>query len=99
LAECPACGETGLITGSAEPAWEADWDYDDGEAYPVGAYVSKIRLHAHGFHCRVCGLDLGADDLAFAGLEQITLTDDDCDLSGANAYFGGQAADESRGDY
>lgn len=99
LAECPACGETGLITGSPEPSWEADWDYDDGEAYPVGAYVSSIRLDAHGFHCRVCGLDLGTDDLAFAGLEQITLTDDDCDLSGANAYFGGQAAEESWRDY
>ena len=99
FAECPACGETGLITGSPDPEWEAEFDSEGGIPYVDGAYVSKIRLHAHGFHCRVCGLDLGADDLAFAGLEQITLTDDDCDLSGANAYFGGQAAEESWADY
>jgi hypothetical protein len=99
LAECPACGETGLVTGSPEPEWEADWDYGDGRAYPVGAYVSEIRLDAVGFRCRVCGLDLDADDLAFAGLARIRLTDDDCDLSGATAYFGKQVADESWSDF
>jgi hypothetical protein len=99
LADCPACGETGLITGSPDVDWEADWDYADGEAYVAGAYVSRIHLTADGFRCRVCGLDLGLDDLGFAGLAHITLTDDDCDLSGATAYFGGQVAEESWADY
>jgi hypothetical protein len=99
LAECPACGETGLITGFPDVDWEADWDYGDGEAYVAGAYVSRIHLTADAFRCRVCGLDLGLDDLGFAGLARITLSDDDCDLSGATAYFGGQVADQSWGDY
>jgi hypothetical protein len=99
LAECPACGETGLITGSSDPRWEADWDTDGGIPYVDRVHVSEIRLDADGFRCRVCGLDLGADDLAFAGLARITLTDNDCDLSEAAAYFERQAADESWGDY
>jgi len=95
LAECPACGETGVVTGSPEPDWEADWDSDGGIPYVDGVYVNSIRLTTDGFRCRACGLELDADDLVFAGLDTVTVTDDNADLSGASEYFGRQLAEES----
>jgi hypothetical protein len=98
-AACPACGETGVITGSPEADWQADYDSDGGIPYIDGVYVSKIRFDTDGFRCRVCGLDLGAEHLAFAGLDHLTLTDDDYDLSGATAFFTRQLAEDAWGDY
>jgi hypothetical protein len=99
LAPCPACGNEGEITGDPEPEWEPDWDFSDGQAWVSGMYVSKIQLQAHGFECRICGLTLGADELAFGGLGDVTLTDDDCDLSEAATFFERQAAEDDWEDY
>ena len=48
-AECPACGETGVVTGSPEPSWEADFDSEGGVPYVDGVYVDSIRLATSGF--------------------------------------------------
>jgi hypothetical protein len=96
--QCPACGETGVVTGSPDPEWEADWDSEGGIPYVDGVYVSEIRLGADRFRCRACGLELDGDDLVFAGLDKVTLTGDDYDLSEASVYFERLLAEESRGD-
>jgi hypothetical protein len=98
LVACPACGYEGEITGEPEPEWEPDWDYSDGQVWAAGMYVSKIHLQANGFECRICGLMLDADELAFGGLGDVTLTDHDCDLSEAATFFGRQAAEDERYD-
>lgn len=92
---CPACGEMGLLTGSPEPVWEPDYDYADGVSYVARVFVSEIVLSPDGFKCRVCGLDLDAEHLAFAGLEHFSLTGDNSDLSEASHYFTRLAAEES----
>lgn len=84
---CPACGQKGVLGGYPDPQWEADWDVEGGEAYVSGAYVKAIEVHGTSFSCRVCGLSLDSMLLGFAGLEAITLTDDDFDLSEATSYF------------
>ena len=91
---CPACGYEGEIAGEAEPEWEPDWDYSDGQVWAAGMYVSKIRLQADRFECRVCGLKLDVDELAFGGLGDVILTDSDCDLSEAAEFFARQAAED-----
>jgi hypothetical protein len=99
LAKCPACGHEGELTGLPEPEWEADWDVADGQTYVIGAYVSKIHLRADGFRCRVCGLDLGQFELPFAGLGDVTLSEDEYDVTEATRFFEFQLTDEELGDY
>jgi hypothetical protein len=64
LIDCPACGMQGLISGSYDVDWVAD--YDDGHvsnAYPV------VTLSASGFLCEFCALNLDdANELKAAGL-------------------------------
>lgn len=93
-ATCPACGEQGLLSGTPEPDWEANWDVGDGEPYAAGAYVSTIELQASAFECRACGLTLGAPFLGLADFEEIALTEDDFDVSEATAFFQRQLAED-----
>jgi hypothetical protein len=94
-AECPACGETGVVTGSPEPSWEADFDSEGGVPYVDGVYVDSIRLATTGFQCGACGLHLDIEGLAFAGLDQFTMGEDDFDVSEASVYFERLLAEES----
>jgi hypothetical protein len=41
--ECPACGNVALLHA------DVDFDYSDGESYPVGAYLDRLE-------CLFCGL-------------------------------------------
>lgn len=65
LAGCPACGNQGVLSGSVEVAWEADFDrYGNPErGYPV------VTLVPSSFICSLCGLSLGGSaELQAAGL-------------------------------
>ena len=53
LATCPACGNEGLLGGSIDVDWEAD--FEDGHA--VGAYPI-VTLTPSTFVCDLCGLSL-----------------------------------------
>lgn len=94
LVDCPACGNPGELTGFPEPDWEADVDVEGGEAYVCGTYVASIHLQADGFHCYACGLDLGPQELPFAGMGDVVLIPDDFDVSDATRYFERRLADE-----
>lgn len=85
--KCPACDKSAVLSGYPEPQWEADWDSEGGEAYVSGAYVKAIEIQGTSFSCRVCGLSLDSTLLGFAGLDAVTLTDDDIDLSLATEHF------------
>lgn len=92
--KCPACGYEGLISGTADPVWEADWDVGDGIAYIAGAYLSRIRLLSPWFKCRVCGLSLAPSQLPFAGLDSFAITDREYDLSEATRFYERQEAED-----
>jgi hypothetical protein len=98
-ADCPACGHLGLLSGEPEPEWEADWDTEGGEAYVAGGYVSSIRLYATAFDCDVCSLSLTAEQLPFANLASVELTEEDADLDSATEYFTRQLAEDASYDY
>jgi hypothetical protein len=75
LVKCPACDKQGLVTGSFDVEWEADYD-DDGSAvagYPV------VTLAPSSFICNLCGLTLAdTSELKAAGLgEPIGIEDVD----------------------
>lgn len=65
LVQCPACGKQGLVSGSFDVEWEADYD-DDGTqiaGYPV------VTLTPSSFICNLCGLTLAdTAELKAAGL-------------------------------
>ncbi len=84
---CPACGHLGLLTGTPEPDWEADWDYGDAQSYIAGVYVDSITLHASGFECRVCRLTLDDAALELAELDVMTFREGAYDLSRASRHF------------
>ncbi len=64
LTGCPACGNQGLLVGSIDVDWEAD--FDDGQI--VGAYP-LVSLIPSNFICNLCGLSLdGSTELKAAGL-------------------------------
>ena len=64
LAECPACRNQGLLVGSIDVDWEAD--FDDGQI--VGAYP-VVTLLPSNFVCNLCDLSLdGSAELKAAGL-------------------------------
>jgi hypothetical protein len=88
-AKCPACGATGQITGWCLADWQLDGDIDGGLAHADGMYVAELRVQADRFRCGVCGLDLGAEHLAFAGLDAVILASDDFDVAAATTFFQG----------
>jgi len=64
LAICPACENQGLLRGSIDVDWQAD--FDDGQI--VGTYP-VVSLIPSGFVCNLCGLSLdGSTELKAAGL-------------------------------
>lgn len=97
--ECPACGHPGWLTGSPEPDWEADYDVADGEGYVSGVYVSAIQLRASGFDCPTCRLSLDTSLLPLAELDDVTVNEDDVDVSEATTFFQRRLAEEESGDY
>jgi hypothetical protein len=65
LAVCPACENQGVLGGSIDVDWQADYDrYGEVEgAYPV------VTLTPSSFFCDLCGLSLdGSAELKAAGL-------------------------------
>lgn len=66
LFECPACENNGLLSGTYDVDWEADYDDESGlatNAYPV------VTMTASGFSCGFCDLRLdGAAELTASGL-------------------------------
>ncbi len=69
LVDCPACSRLALVSGTYKVDWEADWDYSEGEAWPVGVYP-VVRFYPGHLGCRICGLELdGEDALQAAGIE------------------------------
>jgi hypothetical protein len=98
LKECPACGNEGVLhIGYAEPDWQPDYDYGDGQVYIAGLYVAKVRFFGHEFSCRACGLDLMDTDLALAGMDDFTLTERDFDVSVATEAFQAQLREDEWG--
>lgn len=86
--DCPACGNVGvLFVGLAEPEWEPDWDYGDGQTYVAGMYVASIRIFGQEFNCRACGLALDGPDLELAGMDDSTLAAEDFDAELARRAF------------
>jgi hypothetical protein len=76
LFDCPACQKNGLLNGTADVDWEADYDDRDGivtNAYPV------VTMTASGFSCGFCDLSLnGAAELGAADLPtQVDIADVD----------------------
>lgn len=68
LAECPACGNQGMLSGTYDVDWEAD-DFDD-YGFPTTAYP-VVTLTPSTFLCNLCGLLLnGAAELKAAGLDE-----------------------------
>jgi hypothetical protein len=62
---CPACEHLGLVSGSFDVEWEADFD-DDG--LPVGAYP-VVTLTPSTYNCNLCRLSLDdSNELKTAGL-------------------------------
>jgi hypothetical protein len=77
LADCPACGHRGMLSGSIDVEWQADFDRD-GE--PEGAYP-EVTLKPSHFVCNLCDLDLdGSAELKAAGFPE-TINVDDVDPS------------------
>ena len=74
LAECPACENQGLLGGSIDVDWEAD--FDDGQVVGSSPVVTFIPSN---FICHLCGLSLnGSTELRAAGLgESIRVKDVD----------------------
>jgi hypothetical protein len=69
LVDCPACYSTAILHGSTDVRWEAEYDYDGHEAYAVGV-APIVTFYAGHLNCRVCGLELDAEDeLAAADVE------------------------------
>lgn len=98
LRDCPACANEGVLhLGYAEPDWEPDYDYGDGQTYIAGLYVSKIRCFGHEFTCRACGLDLMDNDLQLAGMDDFTLTERNFDVGTATQAFQGRLIEEEFG--
>lgn len=98
-AACPACGHPGVVRGFPEAEWEPDWDVADGEAYVSGAYVNRIHLQSDSFRCPVCRLTLARQDLGFAGIDDVTLTETDYDVAEATAFFERQLRQDDWSDY
>jgi len=75
LAECPACGNLGMLSGGFDVDWEADFDRD---GTPTGAYPI-VTLTPSTFDCHHCNLELnGAGELKAAGFgDQINIEDVD----------------------
>jgi hypothetical protein len=98
--DCPACGHVGtLYVGLAEPNWEPDYDYGDGETYVAGLYVGTIRIFGHEFNCRVCGLDLMGRYLELAGMDDITLVEGEFDDDMAREAFEQDLMPQSEDEY
>jgi hypothetical protein len=72
LAACPACENQGLLGGSIDVAWEAD--YDEGQIVGASPVVTFIPSN---FTCDLCGLSLnGSTELRAAGLGESILVKD-----------------------
>lgn len=86
--DCPACGNVGvLFVALAEPEWEPDWDYGDGQPYVAGMYVASIRIFGQEFECRACGIALDGPDLELAGMDDIALAAGDFETELARRAF------------
>jgi hypothetical protein len=73
LAECPACGNQGVLSGSIDVEWQADFDRD-GE--PEGAYPI-VTLTPSNFFCKLCDLELdGSAELKAAGFGEAIQVED-----------------------
>lgn len=68
---CPACSQHGVLTGTDDLDFEADWDVEDGDSF-VSGVISTVILRADAFTCPVCGLRLtGREQLLDAGLDTV----------------------------
>jgi hypothetical protein len=61
LVKCPVCSRMALVSGHHDVAWEADWDYSDGQSRIIGAYPA-VTFYPGALKCDVCGLRLAGDD-------------------------------------
>lgn len=67
---CPACEQPGVLSGTNDIWFEADYDVADGDEYISGVSTTVVLI-PDGFSCPVCGLRLqGSEQLVEAALDE-----------------------------